>query len=222
MLDTVMNYDECLYKGVCTTKCSETCVRYVQMDKLLELSNLPKRLRKPTRLKCPPEYPDFKAYTELAEYKNNISANVKEGNNLLICSKYCGNGKTTWASKIMLKYFDETWFNSYGVTRGLFVHVPTLLNDIRCFENCPEYIERINEADLVIWDDIAYATSLTEFQSQQLLMYIDYRINECKSNIYTCNMITKEEMSNKLGLRLASRIYNQSKVVELIAKDYRG
>ena len=212
---------DCIWKDVCinkTDKCEESCIRYIQMSRLLELSNLPKLLRTPKKIMTRAE--DEKEYYKLDAIKKNIKEFVDDGRNLFICSQYCGNAKTTWACKLMLAYFGAVWDNSYDVTRGLFVHTPTLVCDLRKFDDAPEYIERIEEADLVIWDDIAFA-GLTEYQNERLLQFIDNRINNGKSNIYTCNMISMDELTSKLGLRLASRVYNNSEKIEFVGKDFR-
>ena len=34
-----MGYENCIYKSVCKNKCSDSCIRYIQFNRLLELSN---------------------------------------------------------------------------------------------------------------------------------------------------------------------------------------
>ena len=184
-----MKNEKCLYKDVCQNECQQACIRYIQMNRLLELSNLPQCFQKPITIYSTDN--DRDEYIKLSKIKSNIEEFVKSGKNLYICSTTCGNAKTTWATKLMLKYFDCTWPNSYDMTRGLFVHVPSLLLDLKKFGNIPEYISRIKDADLVIWDDLAF-NKLTEYEHEQLLQYIDYRICSGKSNIYTSILITLE------------------------------
>ena len=211
---------DCLYNKVCQNKCSGvTCIRYIQMNRLLELSNLPKCFKKPIKIYSTEL--DRQAYIKLDNIKSNIKSFVEKGKNLYICSSTCGNGKTTWATKLMLKYFDLTWNGSYDYTRGLYVHVPTLLIDIKNFNNIPEYINRIKEADLVIWDDLAFSGKLTEYEHEQLLMLIDNRLTEGKSNIYTSNQTTLEDLTRFIGGRLASRVYNGSEIIKFKSSDYR-
>ncbi len=209
----------CIYNSTCQIDCTNNCLRYIQFNRLLELSNLPKYFRKPIKIYSTEQ--DRNSYIKLSEIKSNIKEFINNGNNLYICSSICGNGKTTWATKIMLKYFDVTWKNSYDYTRGLYVHVPTLLLDLKNFDNRPEYIDRIKDADLVIWDDIAFSNKLTEYEHEQLLMLIDNRINEGKSNIYTSNQTTIEDLTKFIGGRLASRIFNGSEIITFYSKDYR-
>lgn len=195
------------------------CMRYIQFSRLLELSNLPAMYWKPIKIYGVDE--DMDVYQTLDQIKNRINEFVQKGENLYICSKTCGNAKTTWAAKLMLKYFNNTWQNSYDVTRGLFVNVPTLLIDIKNFNNRPEYIDRIKDADLVIWDDLAFGR-LTDYEHEQLLQFIDYRIANNKSNIYTSNITDYETLKSSVGGRLASRIFNGSTVIEFKSDDFRA
>ena len=208
-----MKNSGCLYKPVCKNKCTPDCVRYNQMKRLLELSNIPKALQAKQDIYDVPA--DTKNYEKLDKIKQNIQKFVEDGSNLYICSKYCGNGKTTWAVKMMLKYFDQVWHNSYDITRALYIHVPTLLIDIKNFENRPEYIDRIWDADLVVWDDFASSNKLTNYEHEQLLKLIDFRLNDKKSNIYTSNVTNQEGLNNLIGYRLGSRVFLKSIVIEL-------
>ena len=84
-----------------------------------------------------------------------------------------------------------------------------------------EYIEKIKESDVVIWDDIA-TTPLTDYEYNQLLVLIDSRTINKKSNIYTSNVVSKDELLKVLGARLTSRVYNSSIVAVFTGKDVRG
>lgn len=218
--------EQCMYKSVCsktnTPECSTSCIRYLQMSRLIELSNLPELYKTPIRIHSEGAEDDIVSFKLLSKIKNNVVDFVSSGKNLYICSKYCGNAKTSWATKIMLKYFDMTWPNSYDYTRGLYVHVPTLLSDLKNFDNRPEYISRIKEADLVVWDDLATKINrLSEYEHEQLLIFIDNRVANKKSNIYTSNLTTDSELITNVGIRLTSRIYNSSEIIELVSSDYR-
>lgn len=218
--------EQCMYKDVCSkvneSTCSTSCIRYLQINRLIELSNLPELYKTPIRIHSENAQDDIYAFTRLKQIKSDIVNFVNNGKNLYICSKYCGNAKTSWATKIMLKYFDLTWPNSYDYTRGLYVHVPTFLSDLKNFDNPPEYISRIKDADLVIWDDLATKINrLSEYEHEQLLIFIDNRVANKKSNIYTSNLTTDSDLITNVGLRLTSRIYNSSEIIELVSSDYR-
>lgn len=213
-----MNISNCLFKSVCTNTCSEQCMRLIQFNRLLELSNLPLAYQKRIVLHEPKE--DAEAFATLNNIRVSITDFVKEGKCLYICSSNCGNAKTSWATRLMLRYFSENWKNSYDITRGLFVHIPTLLIDLKKFENRPEYIDRIKDADLVVFDDLAFSR-LTDYEHEQLLQFIDYRVSNNLSCIFTSNIVDYNTLAQCVGGRIASRIYNGAKVVTFKAKDFR-
>jgi DNA replication protein DnaC len=228
-----MNYnyrfdkEGCWYKNSCksynTIRCSSSCFRYMEIDFLMFESNIPKNRQKGLILK--PDRCDIHAFKELQHIKDCIVDFISQSKNLYIYSNNFGNGKTTWAIKIMLKFFDEIWAGNGFRPRGLFVHVPTFLVDLK--ENIrkekkefSEFLEKLNNVDLVIWDDIA-STKLSEYDHCNLLTYIDKRLLNGLSNIYTGN-IDKAELPDAIGQRLTSRIYNESIVIKLLGKDKRN
>lgn len=166
---------------------------------------------------------DLEQYRKLAEIKSNIVEFVDEGQCLFICSKYTGNGKTSWAIKLLLRYFNDVWAGNGFKVRGLFVNVPTLLLQLKNFDNplSEEYKKRLMEVDLVVWDEIA-STSISNYDYGNLLMFLDYRIAAGKSNIFTSNVVSVGELEKNVGSKLASRIWNTSQVIEFYNKDRRG
>ena len=194
------------------------------MKYLIENSNLPKKRCNPERLALYPQECDHTAFTILQGIKDNIVQFVEEGQNLYIASHYTGNGKTTWAIKLMLKYFDEIWAGNGLRVRGVFVNVPTLLNKIKAniSEKDPkvdELLYNLTTADLVIWDDIG-SDALSQYDHVQLLSYIDQRVVDEKANIFTGNTLDAE-MTKAVGERLKSRIWNNSKVIIFYGEDRR-
>ena len=154
--------------------------------------------------------------------KDNIYNLVDTDFNLYICSKETGNGKTSWAIKILLKYFNDIWAGNGFRVRGYFQHVPTLLNALKDFSNNHNALKNtLENADIVIWDDIASA-KLSDYDIQQLLILIVQRIIDCKTNIFTGNLTSYNALEKALGSRLASRIWNCSEVIEFKGKDRRG
>ncbi len=212
--------EDCWYKEVCTNDSCDSCIRYAEMKYLMECSGIPEKRQYPEKLIGDE---DLDAFVRLAEIKDNISDFVERGKNLYICSKYTGNGKTSWAIKLLLKYFDTVWAGNGFKMRGLFVNVPTLLISLKDFDN-PNLAELKNNlllADLIVWDDIA-ASYMTNYDLTQLMMYIDQRVLLQKSNIFTGNLTTESQLKKMLGDRLASRVWNTSEVVEFVGKDRRA
>ena len=190
------------------------------MKYLMDNSGLSKKRQKPIQLDGSK---DPKAFKVLSEIKDDIVNFVNNGESLYIFSEYTGNGKTSWAIKLLLKYFDSIWAGNGFRIRGMFVHVPTMLSKIKDFDNplLKSYKENLSNVDLIIWDDIA-STKLSDFDRNQLLMIIDQRVSEGFANIYTGNITSQQALENAVGDRLASRIWNMSTLIEFKGKDRRA
>ena len=218
-----MNIQSCWYKRICTEQCSENCIRYKLMYSLFKQSNLPEALWDYKELVCHEK--DLQVYKKLQAKSDAILNFIEAGNNLYIYSENCGNGKTTWAIRLMYSYFDKIWHKSCFDCKALFVSAPKFLynckrsisQDVKGFE---EFCNLISEVDLVIWDDIGEMKA-SDYEHQILFQYIDDRINSKKRNIYTSNK-NKEQLEDVLGVRLASRIYNCSECIEFVEEDKRG
>lgn len=189
------------------------------MKYLMDNSGIPKNKQYPQELIADI---DLEPYCKLADIKSNIVDFVESGSNLFICSQYTGNGKTSWAIKLMLRYFNEIWAGNGFKVRSLFVNVPTLLLQLKNFDNplSEEYKKRLMEVDLVVWDEIA-STSISNYDYGNLLMFLDYRISADKSNIFTSNATTSAELEKNVGSKLASRIWNTSTIIKFNGKDRR-
>jgi len=220
-----MRVEECWYLGVCPkspNECKGTCLRYIEMLNLVQKSNIPEAKWFPLKL-IPGR--DRKMFVRLQEIKDTIEEWVKEGNTLYIYSEGFGNGKTSWAIKLMLAYFNAIWAGNGFRTRGVFISVPEFMDRNREIINNrdDEFVkmrQSIIDCDLVIWDDIT-STKLTDFNHSLLLNYLDARTLANKSNIFTGN-VDYEGMQKNLGGRLASRVWNASEVIQFVDEDKRG
>ena len=209
---------DCWYKYVCSYDSCINCIRYSEMKYLMEHSGIPKARQLPISLEAGVDYNQF---VLLNSIKNTITELVENGLNLYICSNETGNGKTSWAIKILLKYFDNVWAGNGFKIRGYFQHVPMLFNTLKDFSNNHDALKyALENADLVVWDDIA-AGKLSDYDINQLLIYLDKRIIENKSNIYTGNITDHKKLTQLLGSRLASRIWSGT-IIELKGKDRRN
>jgi DNA replication protein DnaC len=191
---------------------------------LFRQSQLPEALWEYKDLVAKPEG-DVNAFIQLKNISNKIDMFVEQGQNIYIYSNNAGNGKTTWAIRLMYAYFDKIWHKSCLDCKALFVSVPKFLynckrsisQEVKGFE---ELCQLISEVDLVIWDDIGIA-KVTDYEHQILFQYIDDRLNARKSNIYTSNK-NREQLEELIGDRLASRVYNCSTPIKFIEEDKRG
>ena len=219
--------ENCWYKAVCPLynldDCDSSCIKYHKIDYLANMALLTKKQQHPKKLYI--EDIDEKAYTQLNEIKLNIKKFVEEERNLLIYSKTTGNGKTEWSIKILMNYFNQIWASTDFNCRGLFINIPRFLNTLKeSIKENSEYIEHIKEniisADIVVWDELGLK-DLTTYEHDYLFSYINARLDNGKSNIFTSNMNT-QELATLLGDRLYSRIINNSTCIELRGIDKRG
>jgi DNA replication protein DnaC len=189
----------------------------------MENSGLPEAKQKPITLYLTDDNSgDKKAYCRLAEIRQNIVDFVEQGKNLYICSNRSGNGKTSWAIKMLHTYFHYTAVGSYDNLKGMFVSVPRLLLQLKDFNNplSAKYKKQLETVDLVIWDDVA-VSGISQYDYTQLFTLVDVRMLSEKSNIFTSNVVSEKELGEIFGNRLTSRLYNSSEIVELKGKDMR-
>lgn len=200
-----------------------SCPRYLQMYYLFNQAGIPEPLQYPKPLF--PDKRDLGEFERLAAIRADIKNWVKEGNNLYLYSPICGNGKTSWAIKLMSRYFDCVWAGNGYTCRGIFVRCSQLLNRAKRNISNPdpmwaEYLHTLKTCDLVVWDDIG-EINLTTFEQQLIIEIIDDRIYSGKSNIYTSNLID-DALESNVGRRISSRVVNGSEVIEFLGGDRRG
>ena len=143
------------------TKLSDVCGGYRVLRALYNLSRIPERYRYTIALK-PENGEDLEAFTTLDNYKNDVLSMVDEGRGLYIWGKSTGNGKTSWACKIMSYFFRKIAFNTGLENEGLYIFLPTFLEDLRDnYDNKdPEFDEvlrMIKTCRLLIIDNTAPA-----------------------------------------------------------------
>ena len=143
---------------------------------------------------------------------------VDEGRGLYIWGKSTGNGKTSWACKIMSYFFRKIAFNTGLENEGLYIFLPTFLEDLRDnYDNKdPEFDEvlrMIKTCRLLIIDDIG-AERVTDWVRERMVSIINTRVSNNLTTIYTSNL-SPEELRGELGDRIASRVLGSSQVVEI-------
>jgi DNA replication protein DnaC len=220
--------DNCWYKEVCllynTEECFSGCIRYIEMFHLMENSYIPKK--KQYNIELIPEKIDIESFKELNKIKKDVLNFVNSGKSLYLYSSNSGNGKTTFSIKIMLSFFDKIWSGNGFETRGLFLHVPTIMRKIKQDiggnkDFTIELSEKLENTDLVIWDDIVVRKDIKDFDYELLTSFIDIRLLNEKANIYTANY-GGEDLRNIIGNRLFSRIYSAADYkIELKGSDRR-
>lgn len=225
----IFDREKCWFKDQCEDyndpdKCRQVCLFYLQMHYMFGHSNLPPRFHR--QIFLTPEACDRPAFDQLTKLKENIKEFVEDGKNLYLYSPYVGNGKTSWAIKLMQRYFNEVWEYNCFRTRGIFLPVGWFLTKLKQTITRPDasfdqLFAAMHECDMVIWDDIA-SVKLSEYDHTILLTYIDHRILNGKTNIFTGNLSNTEEMEKALGPRLASRVWYADYSIKLRGRDRRA
>lgn len=201
------------------------CIKLFKLCNLYDEALITNTLRVRKTLVLDSDNSDLNAFNRLAEIESDIGNYVKEGNNLFIFSNNVGNGKTSWAVRLLQAYLEKIWISSDITCRGLFINVPKFFLSLKDnISNQNDYIAHIKEhvlsADIVVWDEVG-TKSLTSFEFENLLSLIDSRINNGLTNIYTSNLCGAQLQQN-IGDRLYSRIVNMSELIEFKGKDKRG
>lgn len=219
-----VDFSKCWYEEVCRIRrengtCdTEHCIRFLEMAFLMENSGLPKARQFPLKMFC--DDCDYEAFCQLSDLKDTIEKFIFNGDNLYICGRTTGNGKTSWAIKLLLKHFDNVWAGNGFRIRGCFKHVPTLLGTLKDFSKSSTGLrETLEKTDIVVWDDIA-SSDMSGYDNSNLLMLIDQRVLAGKANIFTGNLVDENDLKGALGNRLTSRILSGT-VIELMGKDRR-
>jgi len=198
------------------------CQTYLELKWQMDNSGLPEKLQKPIDMyitdcnRC-----DRSSYKRLADIRKNIVKYVTEGNNLYICGE-AGNGKTSWAIKLLQSYLHHMAHGNYEKLQGIFVSVSDLLLRLKDFNNPipKEYKDNLEKVPLVVWDDIGIS-GISQYDYTQLYTLINNRSLAGKSNIFTSNLVDRRDLEDLIGERLTSRIYGSSEIILLKGGDMR-
>ena len=192
----------------------------------LNNSLLPKRYLK--NISLIPAKIDEQVFKELNSIKINVKDFVDKGENLLICSNNCGNGKTTWATKILREYISNVCDIKFkNNCPALFINVTNFLNEKKLAISDPEMHQRVIDverkiltAKLVVFDDLG-VKDVSQYDMGNLYYWIDERTNNMRSCIFTSNLMPKQ-LKQVLDERLYSRIVKYSVIKEIKDGDNRN
>lgn len=201
------------------------CLILFKMDYLYNEAHISDRQRKYIDLHIDSDGTDYNEFIKLKKIQDNVEDFVNDGGQLYLHSPYTGNGKTSWALRIIQTYFKKIWLKTELKCRGLFVNVSAYLTAMKAnISERNEYYQHIKDnlldADIVIWDDIG-TKAASQFEHEALYSAINTRIDMGKCNIFTSNL-TDEELKEVLGDRLASRICRASINIQLLGGDKRS
>ena len=195
-----------------------------KLNELFEKSGLPKKYFEPQVLV--EREADKECWEWLEDVRANIVEEVRNGLSIVIASTTVGNGKTSWAVRLLQRYLAETALDGRIVEKGMFVVSAQLLTefgDYNYFQTMQEFLERferLKTCELLVIDEIG-GGSLNRASYPYLYDLVNYRVDNNLSTIYTTNY-TDDEIIELLGQRLYSRIYDTSVVLEFEASNVRG
>jgi len=212
---TCKNSKTCKYVG--TDKCLPNCYWYYISSALYNVSEIPETWRK--EIKLVPEEVDLQMFTICKQFENAVLGHVEKGNGLFIYSNSVGNGKTSWAMKILQRYIQELSMTGirFDGPKAYYVNVSELFETLRTnMENKEVTIKiekAIQDADLVIFDDMGVEAPTT-WVKNKLYNYINYRYMNGKSMIVTSNL-SFDQLGAKLDKRIADRIAEKCRPIHL-------
>lgn len=195
-----------------------------KVHQLLVESGVPKKYYVPQKLVR--RQVDEQLWNFLEEYRNDVVNKVHSGNNLVITSPIVGNGKTSWAIRLLQRYIAETALNGDLGDKGVFCVCSNMLEifgDFGYFETSIEffdYLNRLKNCKLLVIDEIG-SGRITPVSYNHFYDLINYRVDNGLTTIYTTNY-SDERIQEVLGERLYSRIYHTATVLEFRADNVRG
>jgi DNA replication protein DnaC len=201
-----------------------TDIKQFKLDYLYKKALLSDKQKKRIELTIDDNNSDLDAFKFLSHVEESILDFVNNGNHLYLHSTICGNGKTSWAIRMVQAYFEKIWLQTELKPRALYISVPRYMLAIKDnISEKSEYVDYIKKnvlkVDIVIWDEVG-TKGLTEFERENVLSLINARIDAGKTNIYTSNL-DDNELLKSVGKRLHSRIAKTSHSVELKGQDKR-
>jgi DNA replication protein DnaC len=195
-----------------------------KVHQLLVESGVPKKYYVPQKLVR--RQVDEQLWIFLEEYRNDVVNKVHIGNNLVITSPIVGNGKTSWAIRLLQRYIAETALDGDLGDKGVFCVCSNMLEifgDFGYFETSIEffdYLNRLKNCKLLVIDEIG-SGRITPVSYNHFYDLINYRVDNGLTTIYTTNY-SDERIQKVLGERLYSRIYHTATVLEFRADNVRG
>jgi DNA replication protein DnaC len=216
--------------GVGAKVCS--CRQKNQYQRLLERARIPPRYSNCTLESYIPQgSPEGDIFTSQAKALLDAKGFVKEYPRAdfgLLFVGECGLGKTHLAVAILKEIIAKTTLPC------LFYDFRDLLKEIQESYNPTistselQVLAPIYEAEVLVLDELG-ATKPTPWVQDTMTQIINRRYNNKKLTIFTSNFLDNplanssygESLSERLGVRLRSRLYEMCKLVHIVGEDYR-
>lgn len=198
--------------------CEGTCRWHYIMAWQVKAAEIP---RKYWNLELSAGEGDEDVYQRLEWAQENIRMVVGEGYHLYLHGDGTGNGKTMWATRLLLSYIKANVKRIGFKQVCQFIYVPSFANDVKVHMMNGEKVsvDEYKHVPFLVLDDIG-AVSPSQHDLSHLLSIIDYRVNNELSTIYTSNL-DYDGLVTLFGSRLASRVYGGSEVFTFVSEDKR-
>jgi DNA replication protein DnaC len=202
-------------------RCS--CVDAVRVERLFSEARIPKRY----------EHCDLESYMPNDPSQTKAKADV-----MRFVEKYpvidvgllflgtCGVGKTHLSVSLLKQIIrDKHDFGLFYDFRDLLREIQSSWNSVSQTSEL-EVLRPVLSADVLVLDELG-ANKPTEWVRDTIAYIINYRYNEKKLTIFTSNYPDiasrsgEETLSERIGSRLRSRLYEMCKVIEIKGKDFR-
>lgn len=178
---------------------------------------------------------DTTQFLRLREIRGNMHNFLNSStNNLVLCSEHLGNGKTSWAVKLMLTYIemqkgkldyvDEKKINVDNYDYCVFCQSVPFLVEMKQFgsnKKSYEMYQRLCRTNLAIIDDLG-AAPMSQYDYNIIYAIFEKRLFEGRPTIVTTNFANKESAEKELGPRLVDRIWSNSEIIEFKNRGFRG
>lgn len=199
----------CLLKNACkyadTEECNPNCIIHKEFYYLLESSNIPKNYWENKPLY--PSEQDLEAFETLNMIKEDIDVFTKSGRFLYIYGTQ-GNSKTSWSIKILKSFLASRCIGNRFSNIAYFAYLPVLVMQSKKFEDMDELnnvMEAVTTRELIVIDDVATTTKVSEYDMAVLHTIINTRYSEGLATIMTSN-IDPDKLNRYYDSRLVDRM----------------
>lgn len=220
-LDSIYTCKECKDTGyVEQKKCK--CRKMKEAEYLYEESNIKELLENNNFSKFREDYyteDEMECYYKILEHSVKYVEDFKSSFKNLLFYGDVGSGKTFFSCCIAKALMDRGTPTIHITTQSLQEKMFAQMREPEKALDIQKYLEYLENIDLLILDDFG-AEHMTKYWYSKLLNIINIRMIKRLPIIYTTNL-SLNDILEKYGDRIFSRLYADTDIIEFIAKDIR-